>query len=97
MPLITRLIISPSEGTRKMLERRMRLSSDDSQKLNWGAVLLIQASVVEMFEAVDVATKASNVTALEVLGSCPQHINTVGLIGGVADAKQALEAVKRII
>lgn len=94
MPLIHRLIQAPSEGTKRMLVRRMHVKEDAAKELNWGSVLLIQGSVVEIFEAVDVGTKAANVAAIEVMGNCPQHINAVGFIGSAADVKQVLRALE---
>jgi hypothetical protein len=100
MALSYKLINSPSTATRKMLTRRMlvgRVLSEDEEIVNsasWGAVLLVQGMMTEMYGAVDVGTKTSPVLAMEVFGNCPQHVVTMAFIGNVADVKQVLSALK---
>ena len=100
MALSYKLINSPSMATRKILTRRIlvgRTSEEDEESVktaSWGAVLLIQGLMPEMYGAVDVGTKTSPVLAMEVLGNCPQHVVTMAFIGNVADVKQVLSALK---
>ena len=100
MALSYKLINSPSTATRKMLTRRMlvgRVLAEDEEIVNsasWGAVLLVQGMMTEMYGAVDVGTKTSPVLAMEVFGNCPQHVVTMAFIGNVADVKQVLSALK---
>ena len=98
MALSYKLITSPSESTRRLLIRRMMAGMPEEEKTvrsaSWGAVLLVQGMVPEMFCAVDVGTKTSPVLAMEIIGSCPQHIVTMAFIGNVADVKQVLSALK---
>lgn len=93
MNLTFELVIKPSENFRKILLRRM----PDVDKQNppvMGAVLLIQGQVAQILAALDIAVKASSVRGYEVVGNCPQHINTIAIIGNVAQVKQALNALK---
>lgn len=93
MNLTFELVIKPSENFRKILMRRM----PDADKQNppvMGAVLLIQGQVAQILAALDIAVKASSVRGYEVVGNCPQHINTIAIIGNVAQVKQALNALK---
>jgi hypothetical protein len=99
MALSYRFINSPSTATRKILTRRMLVgrASEEEENLKaatWGAVLLVQGMMAEMYGAVDIGTKTSPVLALEVVGNCPQHIVTMAFIGNVADVKQVLSALK---
>lgn len=99
MALTYRLILAPSESTRRMLTRRMTFgrASEEAEGLrrqSWGAVLLLQGPVPEIFYAADVASKTSPVWTAEVVGNCPQNIISMALVGGVADVKQALAALK---
>ena len=102
MALSYKFISSPSTATRKMLTRRMLVgrvlsAAEDEEIINsasWGAVLLIQGMMTEMYGAVDVGTKTSPVLAMEVFGNCPQHVVTMAFIGNVADVKQVLSALK---
>jgi hypothetical protein len=99
MPLGYRFINAPSEFTKRMLLRRMSFgrAADDAETLNaiaWGAVLLVQGTIPELFYAVDVGTKASAVYVGEVLGNCPQNIVSMAFVGSVADVRQVLAALK---
>ena len=94
MALIHRLIQAPSETTRAMLARRMGLRKDEAVPGPWGAVLLVQGQVADLFAAVDVGAKAAPVSVREVWGNCPQHLNTVAFWGTAADVRQVLSALK---
>jgi len=85
--------------TRRILTRRMLIgmASEDEERVrtaSWGAVLLVQGLMTEMYGAVDIGTKTSPVVAVEVIGNCPQHVVTMAFIGNVADVKQVLSALK---
>ena len=99
MALSYKLINSPSTATRKILTRRILIgiTCEDAENVktaSWGAVLLVQGLMTEMYAAVDVGTKTSPVLAMEVIGNCPQHVVTMAFIGNVADVKQVLSALK---
>ena len=99
MALAYRLILAPSESTKRMLTRRMTFgrAAEDAEKLqrqSWGAVLLVQGAVPEIFYAADVGAKISPVLTAEVVGNCPQNIISMAFVGNVADVKQVLAALK---
>lgn len=99
MALTHRLILAPSELTKKMLIRRMTFgrAGEDAEKLksaSWGAVLLISGTLPEIFYAADVGVKTSPVVTSEVVGNCPQNIVSMAFIGGVSDVKQVLTALQ---
>lgn len=90
------LILNPSDVTKKIMIRRTPPGEKDSlKKSNWGAVLLIQGQVAELIGALDDAVKRAPLSAVEILGNCPQHIQTIALVGRVADCKAALDGLKK--
>ncbi|AER65950.1 microcompartments protein [Thermovirga lienii DSM 17291] len=93
MAISARLVVKPTEALLEVLKSRLRprVVKDFNGA---GALLLIQGAVVDVLAAIDVATKASNVKASEVVGNCPQQLNTVVFWGSVSDVKQALSALK---
>jgi hypothetical protein len=60
----------------------------------WGAALLVQGIIPEIFYAADVGSKVGNVYVGEVVGNCPQHVNTIVFIGNVSDVNQVFAALK---
>lgn len=95
MAMNAHLVVKPTEACRRIIERRMGARKDEAmEKASWGAVLLVQGPVAEILAAVDVATKASSVAAGEIVGNCPQQVNTIAFVGAVADVKLALAALK---
>lgn len=99
MALTYRLILAPSESTKRMLARRMTfgLAREEAENLHqrsWGAVLLVQGPMPEIFYAADLGAKTSPVWTAEVAGNCPQNIISMAFVGGVADVKQVLSALK---
>jgi ethanolamine utilization microcompartment shell protein EutS len=93
MAISARLVVKPAKALLEVLKSRLRpKSASDFNEV--GALLLIQGAVVDVLAAIDVATKASNVKAAEVVGNCPQQLNTVVFWGSVSDVKQALSALK---
>jgi hypothetical protein len=94
-----KLILAPSESVRKMLTRRMsfgRVSSEEEKlkSLSWGAVLIAQGTIPEIFYAADIGAKISPVYVAEVVGNCPQNVVSMAFIGSVADVRQVLDALK---
>jgi hypothetical protein len=78
-----------------MLAGRMPAGEEETLKsASWGAVLLVQGPLAELYYAADVGAKTSPVVVMEVAGNCPQHIVTMAFIGAVADVKQVLATLK---
>ncbi len=99
MALTHRLILAPSESTKRMLMRRMTFgrAAEEVERLQsqgWGAVLLVQGTVPEIFYAADVGAKTSPVLTAEVVGNCPQNIISMAFVGNVADVKQVWAALR---
>jgi hypothetical protein len=91
------LIQAPHASTKRMILRRTSPRSAEEEALsraNWGAVLLVQGMVAEVLAAADVGVKAANVTAAELWGNCPQHIQTVAFVGPVEAVRQVERALR---
>lgn len=93
--LITRLIQAPRPSTIAMLLRRM---PPDCRKEIQGkridAVGLVQTDLPNLFYLADVGVKSGSVSAVELHGTCPQHINTIGFFGDTAAVQSAMKAVQ---
>lgn len=87
------LINAPAQNTREMITRRVRHGAN-LDGVQWGAVLLVQGSVSEIMAVADIGVKNASVTAVELVGNCPQHINTVAFIGSSAQIEQVVRALK---
>jgi hypothetical protein len=62
--------------------------------IHWGAVGLVQARLINLYKASDLAEKASNVKTALVFGSCPQHIQMLAIFGKQAAVKTALDKIE---
>jgi hypothetical protein len=91
----TRIINAPRPEVVHMLERRMppevrvRLREQP-----FDAVGLVQTSVPDVYYYADLAQKASNVFAVELFGSCPQHITTLAFFGETSAVRTAMQAIE---
>jgi hypothetical protein len=92
------MILAPSEPVKRMLIRRMNFGraapEGEHHAENWGAVLILQGSIPDIFHAADVGAKVSQVLVAEVMGNCPQNVVSMAFVGNVADVKQVLDALK---
>ncbi|MDD3158323.1 hypothetical protein [Anaeromusa sp.] len=76
--LTTRIIRAPRPNTVAMLLRRTAPEAKKQlEGLHFDAIGLIQTDVPSLFYFADIAQKAGNVVAAEIVGNCPQHINTM--------------------
>jgi hypothetical protein len=90
-----RIINAPRPDVLRMLERH--LSANGRERLKeaaQGAVALLQTNVADLFYFADLAEKASNVVAVEVFGTCPQHITTLALCGETSAVRAAVNAIE---
>ncbi len=90
----TRFIRAPRPGTLAMLYRRIpREMRQEVEGKTFAAVGLVQADLPSLFYWADVGQKAADVIAVELLGSCPQHISTIAFFGSTSAVTAALAAV----
>ena len=87
------LINAPTKATRAMIQRRTAHGVELGTP-NWGAVLLVQGMVIDIVAAADIGAKAAAVTVAELLGNCPQHINSLAFIGTPSQINQVLDALR---
>jgi hypothetical protein len=93
--LTTRIIRAPRPNTVAMLLRR---TAPEAKKqladLHFDAIGLIQTDVPSLFYFADIAQKAGNITAAEIVGNCPQHINTMAFFGNNEAVNAAIAAIQ---
>ena len=90
-----RIINAPLPEVLHMLERRIPLDMRARIKgHSFDAVALIQTSVPDLFFYADLAQKASGVFAVELFGSCPQHISTLAVFGETSAVTAAVQAIE---
>ena len=88
-------IKAPSKSAKAMIMRRMpKTEGIDMDGANWGAVLLVQGMVVEIMAAADIGVKAADVAVCELVGNCPQHVNSLAFVGTQSQVSQVLSALK---
>jgi hypothetical protein len=89
------LIKAPTDAFLEMVLINVR--SPDRERLegiHWGAVGLVQAKLINLYWAADLAEKASTVKTALVFGSCPQHIQMLAIFGKQAEVEAALDKIK---
>jgi len=67
---------------------------EDLENKAGGAVVMFQVPYPDLYYLADIAEKAGEVTAIEILGSCPHSVGTMALFGDVASVNAAADAVK---
>ena len=91
-----RLIRAPTENFLDMLLGNVRPAERKRfEGTHWGAVGLVQALLVELYWAADVAEKASNVQTALVMGNCPQHIQMLAVVGQQDAVQAALDKIRK--
>jgi len=64
------------------------------ENIKWGAVGLLQAKLIDLYWASDLAEKASNVRTALVLGNCPQHVQMLAVLGQQESVQTALAKIR---
>lgn len=89
------LIKAPTTSFLEMILNNIRASErkrvDGSQ---WGAVGLVQAKLIDLYWAADIAEKASTVRTALVMGNCPQHIQMLAIFGKQMAVQTALDKIQ---
>ena len=92
-----RLIKSPTRNTIELLasrispERRERILAQP-----WGAVLLVQTVLPDLYTCADITEKAASVVVEEIKGACPQHVSMIAAFGDTASVEAAARAVREM-
>lgn len=90
-----RIINAPRPDVLRMLERHLSANGRERMKeVAPGAVALLQTNVADLFYFADLAEKAASVVAVEVFGTCPQHITTLALCGETSAVRAAASAIQ---
>ncbi len=95
--LTIRSINSPSKGTMRILQRKIRdeVVKEYLEQNPVNSLGLIQGQLAEIIIAGDIAEKASSVQIAEIAGVCPQHVILIGVFGDNAAVSEALNAVEK--
>ena len=89
------IIQAPSKAFMGMLINNINSAArDDVQLGKWSAVGLIQANLIELYYAADLAEKASDVKTALVSGNCPQHVQMLAIFGNPAAVKAAIDKIR---
>lgn len=89
------LIKAPQNAFLQMLLTNIRPAERQSlDGVQWGAVGLMQAKLIDLYWAADVAAKASNVITAMVMGNCPQHIQLLAIFGKQTGVQTALNKIR---
>lgn len=89
------IVQGPSPAFIGMLTSNLGATLRDTIPLTkWGAVGLIQATLIEIYRSADLAEKASDVTTALVYGNCPQHIQMLAIFGNSEAVKTALKKIQ---
>ena len=89
------LIRAPTGAFLEMLLNNVRPADRKRlENVKWGAVGLVQARLIDLYWAADVAEKASTVETTLVLGNCPQHIQMLAILGQQAGVRTALDKIR---
>jgi hypothetical protein len=80
--------------TRRIAFGKASAEADALNSKSWGAVLMVQGAIPDIFYAADIGAKTSPVFVAEVIGNCPQNIVSMAFVGNVADVRQVLDALK---
>ncbi|MCH4071502.1 BMC domain-containing protein [Pseudoramibacter sp.] len=90
-------ISKPDDNTIRIIRGKMRpdqrKAMDEMNGEGVGAVLLLQGSIPDMLYSADIAVKASDVGAYEIVGNCPQSFITIGVMGKIRSVQTALKAI----
>jgi hypothetical protein len=88
------LIKAPTDAFLEMILVNVRFPDRERlEGIHWGAVGLVQANLINLYWAADLAEKASNVKTALVFGSCPQHIQILAIFGKQAEVEAALDKI----
>ncbi len=89
------LIKAPRTEFLQILRGQVRAGEKEQlQGEQWGAVGLIQGALIELYWAMDQATKASTVRVALVGGTCPQQIQMLAVFGRQTDVQTALNKIR---
>lgn len=90
------IVKRPSQAMLQILLRRVSDPCAREQLKNETveAVGLCQGSVLEVLVASDVGEKAAGVLAVDLNGSCPQHMTCLAVCGETEAVKEAVEAIR---
>ena len=92
-----RIMKTVSEGTKEIILRRAKKENLDELFHEKSALALLHGDLCDMLYASDAAQKGSDVQVFEIMGSCPQHMTCLGILGDAASVETAVQKVKTAV
>ncbi|MCC8047281.1 MAG: BMC domain-containing protein [Clostridiales bacterium] len=86
-----------SEGTKEIILRRAKIPGLEELFQKYPALALVHGDVCDMIYASDLAQKAADVQVFEIMGSCPQHLTCLGILGDASAVEEAVARIKKIL
>lgn len=83
-----------SEGTKDIVMRRARMDGLKDLFQTHAALAVCNGNVSDLIYASDLAQKTSDVEVFEIMGSCPQHMTCLGILGTAAAVDEAVERIR---
>ena len=92
-----RFMKNVSEGTKKILLSRSKDKGIKEMLDKNQAVAVCHGDIADVIYASDIAEKAAGVSTMEIVGSCPQHLVCIGIIGDVAAVEAAIQRISQVL
>lgn len=89
-----RVMKTVSEGTKEIILKRVRNNKLPELFDSRSALALLHGDICDLIYASDLAQKASGVEVFEIMGSCPQHLTCIGLLGETSAVEAAVQKIK---
>ncbi|MCD8103498.1 MAG: BMC domain-containing protein [Lachnospiraceae bacterium] len=86
-----------SEGTKEIILRRAKMPELEELFQKYPALALVHGDVCDMIYASDLAQKAADVQVFEIMGSCPQHLTCLGILGDASAVEEAVARIKKML
>lgn len=90
-----RVMKTVSEGTKEIILKRVRSNTLAESFSTHSALALLHGDVCDLIYASDLAQKASGVEVFEIMGSCPQHMTCIGLLGDTSAVEAAVAKIRK--
>ncbi len=89
------IVQGPSKTFLKMLMNSISpMYRDSIQSMQYGAVGLVQSTLIDIYFSADLAEKASDVKTVLVSGNCPQHVQMLAVLGNQAAVNAAMDKIR---
>ncbi len=85
-----------SPGTKEIILHRARKEHLAELFDRHSALSLVHGDICDIIYASDVAQKTSAVEVFEIMGSCPQHLSCLGILGDASAVEEADARIRKV-